>query len=343
MKPTELDESLLTAYLDDELSHDERRLVEEQLKVNTEWKQLLSELEGVRALIRQMPKPVLSRPIANGPWNNQASILQPKIERNIASPESTQSWLSIGQLVLAASLLVGGFVSIAIMRSEKGVREMAKTASPSAASSSQVAMMENAVTNDMPTPIENPNFDNTRVMQESAGGVAMTEAVETFYFKCQSLPLKESNLQRLQRLQPSEKIDLKTDKASSAFRYSKQPPSDTSQSLFPGAAAGSASVSTAVIEFVEGRKYDICFQRSDWPAVAIELRSLGIEPPIAMPNQEALTRSSRSLQLEPQKAQALKRYPPTLVGVIGESTDWIRVVVTVEGSGIEKSASELNK
>ena len=350
MKPTELDDSLLTAYLDDELSYDERLLVEEQLKGNTEWKQLLSELESVRALIQQMPKPVLSHPIANGPWNDSAAIPQPKIERTVARPESTKSWLSIGRLALAASLLVGGFVSMIIMRSENGTREMAKTESLAAeqekANDAKNGTMKlqraaPAVVSEVqlvPVPTEKKKLKLRSAV--SSDRPTLPDAVETFYFKCDKLPLKESNRQRLQM---NEKVDLNVGKASLGFQNSEQPPSDTSNSLNLDKASGQAFASASVVEFTEGRQYNFCFQRSEWPTVAIELQSMGIEPPIATPNEDVLSRKFRSFQFEPAKEEALKFYPPTLMGVIGEPTDWIRVVVTVEGSDSDKSASELNK
>ena len=71
MNPSQLDESLLTAYLDNELTEKDRILVEEQLKANEHWKQLLKELQSVQSLIRDLPKPMLARSLGDGPWTKR--------------------------------------------------------------------------------------------------------------------------------------------------------------------------------------------------------------------------------------------------------------------------------
>lgn len=55
MTPIDPPEDLLSAYLDDEVTPDERALVEERLHSSAEWREVLEELRGTRALLRGMP------------------------------------------------------------------------------------------------------------------------------------------------------------------------------------------------------------------------------------------------------------------------------------------------
>ncbi len=116
MNPSQLDESLLTAYLDNELSVEERELVEEQLKVNEHWKHLLKELQSVQSLVRELPTPLLARSLAEGPWtkleqtNATLGITEAK-----ADPAIHPSF-SNAILALAAGLFLCGVGSFAWMR-----------------------------------------------------------------------------------------------------------------------------------------------------------------------------------------------------------------------------------
>ena len=126
MNPSQLDESLLTAYLDDELSEKERQLVEEQLKVNEHWKQLLAELQSIQSLIRELPTPVLARSLADGPWTKTAlpnavlgtSEVQTDLAKHRSIPKSV--------LALAAGLILCAVGSFAWIRFGKQPDQIAK-------------------------------------------------------------------------------------------------------------------------------------------------------------------------------------------------------------------------
>ncbi|MDZ4849171.1 MAG: hypothetical protein SGI77_07740 [Pirellulaceae bacterium] len=132
MIPSELDDALLTAYLDDELSQADREIVERELKSNIRWQSLLAELKSVRNLIRELPKPVLSRSITSGIWNQpteQESSKQPLKNAAVThtatlKPPSTVRWYR-SRLALAASLLVAASGVFLWLRQEHRPSEMA--------------------------------------------------------------------------------------------------------------------------------------------------------------------------------------------------------------------------
>ena len=69
------DETLLTAYLDDELTQEERLVVEQQLSVSESTCQLLEELRSVRTLVQRLHSVQPIRSFENAPWNSKSSGL----------------------------------------------------------------------------------------------------------------------------------------------------------------------------------------------------------------------------------------------------------------------------
>lgn len=65
----QFDESLLTAYIDNELTDAERALVEDVLSRSAEARSLLDDLRQVRSLVSGLQSIPLPRSFAKGPWN----------------------------------------------------------------------------------------------------------------------------------------------------------------------------------------------------------------------------------------------------------------------------------
>ena len=76
----ELTEDMLSAYLDDELSDEERAAVDEELAGSAEWRAVRAELDSTRALVRALPV----REAPTGFWD---AVLDP----NIAPPIPIES------------------------------------------------------------------------------------------------------------------------------------------------------------------------------------------------------------------------------------------------------------
>lgn len=72
MTPIQPPEDLLSAYLDDEVTPEERGLVEQRLQESAEWRDVLDEVRGTRSLLQGMPV----REAPTGFWD---SVLQPDI------------------------------------------------------------------------------------------------------------------------------------------------------------------------------------------------------------------------------------------------------------------------
>jgi anti-sigma factor RsiW len=73
------DESLLTSYLDDELSASERRFVEEQLAANPQLVELLDELRQLRSLVGQLSNDHVSFDLTNGVFERAKQIAAEQI------------------------------------------------------------------------------------------------------------------------------------------------------------------------------------------------------------------------------------------------------------------------
>lgn len=68
----QFDEVLLTAYLDNEVTDEERTRVEEQLQSSEASRKLLEELRSVRNLVAQLHQSQPARRFQQGPWNEPA-------------------------------------------------------------------------------------------------------------------------------------------------------------------------------------------------------------------------------------------------------------------------------
>ncbi|AMV33926.1 hypothetical protein VN12_17485 [Pirellula sp. SH-Sr6A] len=114
----DFDESWLSAYLDHELSPDQRHRVETMLETRADLRLTLDRLVRVRAAIAacKIELPSDARIVRSGPWDAPKLQASPTIESASSSSTSSQgkwflhapSWL----LTVAASLLVIGSLSI---------------------------------------------------------------------------------------------------------------------------------------------------------------------------------------------------------------------------------------
>jgi hypothetical protein len=112
MTPSENDESLLSAYLDDEVSPEERQWIEAKLAEDPRWRQLLDELRGVQLALAELPLPRLPGGVASQLWLNPAGddeerVVSPRAERRgeRAVEQASPARWRVG-LTLAASLLL---------------------------------------------------------------------------------------------------------------------------------------------------------------------------------------------------------------------------------------------
>ena len=100
MKPTneKFDESLLSAYLDDELEPDLRTLVEEELAKSAELRVLLAELSTIRSMVSSCNIPLgVESTAITGPWDMNPST-------TLAEKEGTANGYWVGSFPRLASL-----------------------------------------------------------------------------------------------------------------------------------------------------------------------------------------------------------------------------------------------
>lgn len=107
----DFDEVLLTAYLDDEVTDEERALVERQLRTSESSRKLLEELRSVRNLVVQLHMTQPNRSFQQGPWNDdKETVPAPKVVLN----DHRASWnTSFRRLAsLAALIAIASCVSV---------------------------------------------------------------------------------------------------------------------------------------------------------------------------------------------------------------------------------------
>jgi hypothetical protein len=161
------DESLLTAYLDNEVTESERQLVESELKRSASLRDLLQELREVRELVGGLPAESF-RPITSGPWGGSDTVQRSAIATRIPSlddgaslhpPSNRTPWrvLFPALLSLAAILLItfslsflrigqspwNDAVSVAV-KQEGSTAKVQNPASSSAGSASESYSLERA-------------------------------------------------------------------------------------------------------------------------------------------------------------------------------------------------------
>jgi hypothetical protein len=134
-KHDSFDETLLSAYLDNELSQHERVAVEEQLKSSEEMRKLLDELQSIRSMVQQLHAQTPKRSFEKGPWNESASEnsgTSPQAESpakvSLATVPHSTSW-NVQRLASLAALLViglgvGGLWLANTMRSNNSIGQL---------------------------------------------------------------------------------------------------------------------------------------------------------------------------------------------------------------------------
>jgi hypothetical protein len=129
------DESLLTAYLDNELSAAERALVDQQLAANPHLNDLLDELRQVRSLVQlvaseKVPADLTSRVLARASEITAATAESRSTELPSPSQSSsavtiTRPWWSSSQLKWAVALATAACLLIMFVRPPGFMREIA--------------------------------------------------------------------------------------------------------------------------------------------------------------------------------------------------------------------------
>jgi hypothetical protein len=103
--PTDaFDETLLTAYLDNELTSSEREAVERQLHSSESTRKLVAELRSIRDMITQVHLSPPSRSFTNGPWNDSQVALP------LQGSIWTRNWQRLASLAAGLAIIVGGSV-----------------------------------------------------------------------------------------------------------------------------------------------------------------------------------------------------------------------------------------
>jgi hypothetical protein len=103
--PTDaFDETLLTAYLDNELTSSEREAVERQLHSSESTRKLVAELRSIREMIMQVHLSPPSRSFTNGPWN------EPQVVLPLQGSIWARNWQRLASLAAVLAIIVGGSV-----------------------------------------------------------------------------------------------------------------------------------------------------------------------------------------------------------------------------------------
>ncbi len=325
MDPLPLDDSLLTAYLDDELSDSERALVEERLEVDDRWKQLLNELENVRKLIQELPKSVLSRSIAVGPWNEVPFLASTAVKRESDLPHRTRSKTLFASLAMAASMAICAVGAFAWMRFGNTRDELAESLALSPSPSP-------------PAPLPEDGARGVRMGKNASS--RLPDPVATYYaIRTNAIEMKTRLLKSTGELLAAQvdekKLSIEKDKAdnqdSLPFFLKPIPNSVESATVYIWGTRGAKMQAATAIEFLPDRRYEIRLQRSDLSSVTRVLRESGLE--VAIENAT----SEETLEDKKSKADLKKRRievddtsirrPPALTGAIAEPTDWICIVI----------------
>ena len=104
--PTEpFDETLLTAYLDNELSNEEQERVELHLQSSESTRKLFHELRSIRSLVMEFHQATPVRSFEKGPWNES--------KVSLANPNSV--WMQHGRQIASLAAVVAIAVSGSIL------------------------------------------------------------------------------------------------------------------------------------------------------------------------------------------------------------------------------------
>lgn len=345
MNPTELDESLLTAYLDNELSDTERQQVEEQLKGNTRWQQLKSELENIRTLIRDLPKPVLSRSITTGPWNQTASSSQAAMIDDRSVQPVVRGHFFGKQLALAASLLIGTFGTFALYQfgNQIGNRSAEVARLELQASPASATAMFDGSKKAHDDSIQAPSPESSAIVSLGSRTQDRFEMdfVETIYVNVSKDPTIDLLFDQkgVATLAFSKAKELEVDSLTRMSRADQQNETLELLSIKLGfwylgthweLGKDQDSPEGFLVKGSKNRRHEFRFQRSDWHDVAIELQKIGIDLSNDVSIRELTDDDQAKIAGEKFSNKASVSRPPALVGPFAEPADWIRLVITVD-------------
>ncbi len=232
-----LDESLLSAYLDGELTDSERELVEKELRSNPAWQSILNDLNRVRSILVSLPKPSDRHSIV-GPW--QTTPVAP-----VPQTAATSNWRIAPLLSLAALLAVVAFGTYFSMRLDNKNNQIAWVApdnqtnldaakqasgfvqSPAPGSNLPAKPLETVSTFDMPAPDNDAptarQFENgnaTWALQSNRSGFdknkSIPEAKKSEMAKSLADPQPPSPPEALNAPFPAERLEMKANRQAGA-------------------------------------------------------------------------------------------------------------------------------
>ncbi len=304
------------------------------MKTDERWQQLLSELESVRLLIRTLPRPVLSSPIADGPWNESFSKTEKGTRFVTKNPIPSSALGVFYQLALAASLLVGVFVTVARLRTDRESSQIAKSAQESSSKIlPEVADSSFAMKLEELSDEKKSELAKEVELQMQGGTTAayapLHEPVETHYATQSNSPIQndKSSLK-----DAAGAVFGKDDRFFSYVELIPAPEQSIAKYLWKSRGSDSTIANRTLFPLTlsDHRQYELCFQRSEWPMVATELGKIGIHLSMPKSNGAENAQVGSDRQSKFKRDEALSVSPPTLVGAIDEPTDWIRVIVKIE-------------
>lgn len=105
MSDINMNEDMLSAYVDGELDFNDRRAVEEQLAASPEWREVLFEITAVRNALRNLPE----RDAPPGFWESldeTAAVVDIETQRSLKK-RRTRWVTAVGGAAVAAALIIG--------------------------------------------------------------------------------------------------------------------------------------------------------------------------------------------------------------------------------------------
>lgn len=120
MTPIDPPEELLSAYLDDEVTPDERAAVEARLAESAEWRAVLDEVRETRVLLRGLPL----REAPTGFWD---SVLQPDIAPPVSIDPARRRRGKRAIAWLAGAAAAAAIVAVLLVPSQSRVKPAVAT------------------------------------------------------------------------------------------------------------------------------------------------------------------------------------------------------------------------